>query len=108
MSRAGIVEQAFSLQRSSKGILIHDMIQMTRSMRHLGILLFTLFSTTFAQVADKANSAYKTPEGRDGVAQSLSAAGRDAGSNVSIVNQQPPNLQSIINFRSTDHQSACR
>lgn len=47
-------------------------------MTRIGILLFTLLSTAFAQVADKANSAYKTPEGRDGVAQSLSSPGRDA------------------------------
>ena len=42
------------------------------------ILLSILLSTAFAQVADKANSAYKTPEGRAGVAQTLSAPGRDA------------------------------
>jgi len=47
-------------------------------MTRIAILLFTLLSTAFAQVAEKANSAYKTPEGRDGVAQSLSSAGRDA------------------------------
>jgi ubiquinone/menaquinone biosynthesis C-methylase UbiE len=47
-------------------------------MTRIGILLFTLLSTAFPQLADKANSAYKTPEGRDTVAQTLIAPGRDA------------------------------
>lgn len=42
------------------------------------ILLSILLSTALAQVADKANSGYKTPEGRAGVAQTLIAPGRDA------------------------------
>jgi ubiquinone/menaquinone biosynthesis C-methylase UbiE len=37
-----------------------------------------LLSTAFAQVADKANEGYKTPEGRDQVARSLVAPDRDA------------------------------
>jgi ubiquinone/menaquinone biosynthesis C-methylase UbiE len=41
-------------------------------------LLIVLFSAAFAQVADKANSGYKTPEGREQVAQSLIAPDRDA------------------------------
>src|SRR5712691_6362702 len=36
-----------------------------------------LFSTALAQVADKANSGYKTPEGRERVAQTLIAPDRD-------------------------------
>jgi ubiquinone/menaquinone biosynthesis C-methylase UbiE len=37
-----------------------------------------LISAAFAQVADKANSAYKTPEGREQVARTLIAPDRDA------------------------------
>src|SRR5260370_29993370 len=37
-----------------------------------------LLSAARAQVADKANSGYKTPEGRERVAQTLIAADRDA------------------------------
>lgn len=47
-------------------------------MTRIGIVLVTLFSGAFAQVADKANSAYKTPEGRAGLVQTLDAPGRDA------------------------------
>jgi ubiquinone/menaquinone biosynthesis C-methylase UbiE len=42
------------------------------------LLVPVLFSVAFAQVADKANSAYKTPEGREQVAQTLVAPDRDA------------------------------
>ncbi len=41
-------------------------------------VLIVLFSAAFAQVADKANSGYKTPEGRAQVAQTLTAPDRDA------------------------------
>jgi ubiquinone/menaquinone biosynthesis C-methylase UbiE len=37
-----------------------------------------LVTAAFAQVADKANAGYKTPEGRDQVARSLIAPDRDA------------------------------
>jgi ubiquinone/menaquinone biosynthesis C-methylase UbiE len=37
-----------------------------------------LISVAFAQVADKANSGYKTPEGREQVARTLIAPDRDA------------------------------
>ena len=43
-----------------------------------GILVCLTLSTALAQVADKANSGYKTPEGRDRVAQTLIAPDRDA------------------------------
>jgi ubiquinone/menaquinone biosynthesis C-methylase UbiE len=43
------------------------------------LLLSTLLiSVAFAQVADKANSGYKTPEGREQVARTLIAPDRDA------------------------------
>jgi ubiquinone/menaquinone biosynthesis C-methylase UbiE len=42
------------------------------------LLVCVLFSAAFAQVADKANSAYKTPEGREQVARTLVAPDRDA------------------------------
>jgi predicted methyltransferase len=43
------------------------------------LLLIPIFlSASFAQVADKANAGYKTPEGRDQVARSLTAPDRDA------------------------------
>ena len=42
------------------------------------LLVVLLFSAAFAQVADKANSAYKTPEGREQVARTLVAPDRDA------------------------------
>lgn len=41
-------------------------------------VLIVLFSAAFAQVADKANSGYKTPEGREQVARTLIAPDRDA------------------------------
>ena len=40
--------------------------------------VFALVSVSFAQVADKANAAYKTPEGREQVAHTLVAPDRDA------------------------------
>jgi len=43
-----------------------------------GVLLIATLFTVFAQVADKANSGYKTPEGRERVAQTLIAPDRDA------------------------------
>ena len=42
------------------------------------LLIPVLISVGFAQVADKANSGYKTPEGREQVARSLIAPDRDA------------------------------
>src|ERR1700730_14452892 len=42
------------------------------------LLVPVLIAVGFAQVADKANSGYKTPEGRDQVARSLIAPDRDA------------------------------
>src|SRR5580704_14888010 len=42
------------------------------------LLIPALLSAAFAQVADKANAGYKTPEGRDQVARSLIAPDRDA------------------------------
>jgi ubiquinone/menaquinone biosynthesis C-methylase UbiE len=42
------------------------------------LLVPVLFSVAFAQVADKANSGYKTPEGREQVARTLVAPDRDA------------------------------
>ena len=42
------------------------------------LLVPMLISAAFAQVADKANSAYKTPEGREQVARTLIAPDRDA------------------------------
>ena len=42
------------------------------------LINIVLLSTAMAQVADKANSGYKTPEGRERVAQTLIAPGRDA------------------------------
>jgi ubiquinone/menaquinone biosynthesis C-methylase UbiE len=42
------------------------------------LLVPLLISVAFAQVADKANAAYKTPEGREQVAQTLVAPDRDA------------------------------
>jgi ubiquinone/menaquinone biosynthesis C-methylase UbiE len=42
------------------------------------LLVPVLLSAAFAQVADKANAGYKTPEGRDQVARSLTAPDRDA------------------------------
>jgi ubiquinone/menaquinone biosynthesis C-methylase UbiE len=42
------------------------------------LLVPVLLSAAFAQVADKANAGYKTPEGRDQVARSLIAPDRDA------------------------------
>jgi ubiquinone/menaquinone biosynthesis C-methylase UbiE len=42
------------------------------------LLVPVLFSVVLAQVADKANSGYKTPEGRDQVARTLVAPDRDA------------------------------
>jgi ubiquinone/menaquinone biosynthesis C-methylase UbiE len=42
------------------------------------LLIPVLLSAAFAQVADKANAGYKTPEGRDQVARSLIAPDRDA------------------------------
>ena len=39
--------------------------------------LFLLLSSGLAQVADKANSGYKTPEGRQAVAKGLIAPDRD-------------------------------
>jgi predicted methyltransferase len=42
------------------------------------LLVPTFISISFAQVADKANAAYKTPEGREQVAQTLVAPDRDA------------------------------
>jgi ubiquinone/menaquinone biosynthesis C-methylase UbiE len=42
------------------------------------LINIVLLSTALAQVADKANSGYKTPEGRERVAQTLIAPGRDA------------------------------
>src|SRR6266849_8324916 len=47
-------------------------------MRLTGILLFSTLAAAFGQVADKANSGYKTPEGRERVAQTLIAPDRDA------------------------------
>jgi len=41
------------------------------------LLVPILISAAFAQVADKANSAYKTPEGREQVARTLIAPDRD-------------------------------
>jgi ubiquinone/menaquinone biosynthesis C-methylase UbiE len=41
-------------------------------------VLIVLFSAAVAQVADKANSGYKTPEGREQVARTLIAPDRDA------------------------------
>jgi len=42
------------------------------------LLVPVLISVAFAQVAEKANSGYKTPEGREQVARTLTAADRDA------------------------------
>lgn len=42
------------------------------------LLVLVLFSVAFGQVAEKANSAYKTAEGREQVAQTLIAPDRDA------------------------------
>ena len=42
------------------------------------LLIPLLVTAAFAQVADKANAGYKTPEGRDQVARSLIAPDRDA------------------------------
>jgi len=42
------------------------------------LLVPVLISVGFAQVAEKANSGYKTPEGREQVARTLTAADRDA------------------------------
>jgi ubiquinone/menaquinone biosynthesis C-methylase UbiE len=42
------------------------------------LLIPVLFSVALAQVADKANSGYKTPEGREQVARTLIAPDRDA------------------------------
>jgi ubiquinone/menaquinone biosynthesis C-methylase UbiE len=42
------------------------------------LINIVLLSTAMAQVADKANSGYKTPEGRERVAQTLIAPERDA------------------------------
>jgi ubiquinone/menaquinone biosynthesis C-methylase UbiE len=42
------------------------------------LLVPVLISVAFAQVADKANSGYKTPEGREQVARTLIAPDRDA------------------------------
>ena len=42
------------------------------------LLVPVLLSAALAQVADKANAGYKTPEGRDQVARSLIAPDRDA------------------------------
>jgi ubiquinone/menaquinone biosynthesis C-methylase UbiE len=47
-------------------------------MKKLPLICSLLLSAAFAQVADKANAGYKTPEGRDKVAQSLVAPDRDA------------------------------
>jgi ubiquinone/menaquinone biosynthesis C-methylase UbiE len=55
-------------------------------------VLSVLLSTAFAQVADKANSAYKTPEGRAGVAQTLSAPDRDT-------RQKPEELVRAMSLR---------
>jgi len=41
-------------------------------------ILILASSTAFAQVAEKANTGYKTPEGRERVAQTLIAPDRDA------------------------------
>lgn len=51
----------------------------------LPTVLILLFSAAFAQVADKANSGYKTPEGREQVARTLIAPDRD-------VKQKPEEL----------------
>jgi ubiquinone/menaquinone biosynthesis C-methylase UbiE len=42
------------------------------------LILFILIPASFAQVAEKANSGYKTSEGRERVAQTLIAPDRDA------------------------------
>jgi ubiquinone/menaquinone biosynthesis C-methylase UbiE len=42
------------------------------------LLIPVLLSSAFAQVAGKANAGYKTPEGREQVARSLTAPDRDA------------------------------
>src|SRR5260370_36463394 len=57
-----------------------------------GILVCLTLSTVFAQVADKANSGYKTPKGRDCVAQTLIAPDRDA-------RQKPEELVRVMALR---------
>jgi ubiquinone/menaquinone biosynthesis C-methylase UbiE len=47
-------------------------------MRRIGILVLFCIGPVAGQVADKANSGYKTPEGRERVAQTLIDPGRDA------------------------------
>jgi hypothetical protein len=42
------------------------------------ILLFLVILPLAAQVAEKANERYKTPEGRKGMVGTLTDAGRDA------------------------------
>jgi ubiquinone/menaquinone biosynthesis C-methylase UbiE len=42
------------------------------------LILIVLLTAAFAQVAEKANSGYKTPEGRETVAKTLTAPDRDA------------------------------
>lgn len=46
-------------------------------MKRFSILLFLCTATTFAQVAEKANEAYKTQEGRDAIAKTLGNSHRD-------------------------------
>ena len=48
------------------------------------LLVPVLISVAFAQVADKANSGYKTPEGREQVARTLIAPDRDANATSTI------------------------
>jgi len=56
------------------------------------LLVLVLISVAFGQVAEKANSGYKTPEGREQVARTLVAPDRDA-------RQKPEELVQAMSIR---------
>lgn len=56
------------------------------------LINLVLLATAFAQVAEKANSGYKTPEGRQQVARTLDAPDRDA-------RQKPAELVRAMDLR---------
>ena len=56
------------------------------------LLVLVLISVAFGQVAEKANSGYKTPEGREQVARTLIAPDRDA-------RQKPEELVQAMSIR---------